>query len=515
MSLVDRYGAPLKKEVLLQEQAGPSMAGVRSILSSHPTKGLNPQRLASILLGSEQGNTEAYLALAEELEEKDPHYLSIIRTRKMSVSQLEITVEPASDDKNDIENANLIEEFLNRDQLQGELFDILDAIGKGFSITELIWETSEKQWMPSDLKWRDPRWFIFDRNDGVTPYLNEGGQEIPLAPYKFIYHQHRSKSGLPIRGGVVRPCVWMWLFKNFSIKDWVIFAEAYGQPVRLGKYNAGASKEDRDILLKAVAQIGSDAAAIIPETMQMEFIEAQQKTGTAEVFERLCNFADQQMSKAVLGQTTTTDAISGGHAVSKEHNKVREDIEAADAKVLAATLNRDLVIPIITLNRGVQKKYPRIFIGRTEDVDLDKQTTAADRFVRMGGRVSMSKMAERLGMPMPDDENDVLRPLPDSPQGAAPAERPGPETASQKTVASQRPSDVIDRSVDDLEGDWEELMAPAIDQLEALIAASSSYEDFQARLAGLDLKLDPVAERLARQLFSARVAGNHAIDLEK
>lgn len=514
MSLVDQYGKPLKKEVLLQEQAGPSMAGIRSILSSHPTKGLNPQRLASILLGSEQGNTEAYLALAEELEEKDPHYLSIIRTRKMAVSQLEITVEPASDDKNDIENANLIEEFLNRDQLQGELFDILDAVGKGASFTEIIWDLSESQWMPKDLVWRDPRWFIFDRDDGVTPYLNEGGNEVPLAPYKFIYHQHKSKSGIPIRGGVVRPCAWMWLFKNFSVKDWVIFAEAYGQPVRLGKYNAGASKEDRDILLKAVAQIGSDAAAIIPESMQIEFIEAQQKTGTADVFERLCNFADQQMSKAVLGQTTTTDAISGGHAVSKEHNKVREDIEAADAKMLASTLNRDLVVPIITLNRGAQKKYPRIFIGRTEDVDLNMQTTAVDRFVRMGGRVSMSKMAERLGMPVPDNEKDVLRPLAESPQGSSGTNNEPAETASQKVTATQRKPDAIDSAVDDLEGDWEELMTPAVQQLEDLIAQSSSYEDFQARLAGVDLKLEPVAERLAKQLFSARVAGNHALEVK-
>ena len=57
-------------------------------------------------------------------------------------------------------------DWLNRDQLQMELFDILDAVGKGFSATEIIWDMSERQWMPGALKRRDPRWFQFDRIDG-------------------------------------------------------------------------------------------------------------------------------------------------------------------------------------------------------------------------------------------------------------------------------------------------------------------------------------------------------------
>ena len=335
----------------------------------------------------------------------------MLGTRKRAVAQLEISVDAASDDKTDIDNAKLIEEWLDRDQLESELIDILDAVGKGFSVHEIIWEMTAEKWFPKELKWKDHGWFEFDRDDGETLLLREVATSAPLSPYKFIVHQHKSKSGLPIRGGIFRPVVWMWMFKNFSIKDWVIFCEAYGQPVRVGKYGAGASQKDKDILMRAVANIGSDAAAIIPESMQIEFIEAASKSGSIDAFERLCNFCDMQISKAVLGQTTTTDAVSGGHAVSKEHNDVRGDIERADSKQLAATLNQQLVRMIVDLNKGPQKRYPHITIGREDDVDTDKLSTTAQRAVNMGMKVSASRLRDKLGLPAPDGDDDILVPL--------------------------------------------------------------------------------------------------------
>src|SRR5690606_27887558 len=141
-------------------------------------------------------------------------------------------------------------------------FDILDALGKGFSATEIIWETSEKQWMPKALKWRDPTWFDFDPNDRETILLKDVTGNQPLKPFSWIVHNAKVKSGLPIRGGIARGVTWAFLFKSFTMKDWAIFCEAYGQPLRLGKYGEGASQADKDILLRAVSNIGVDYAAI-------------------------------------------------------------------------------------------------------------------------------------------------------------------------------------------------------------------------------------------------------------
>ena len=73
--------------------------------------------------------------------------------------------------------------------------------------------------------------------------------------------------------------------------------------------------------------------------------------GNVTVFEGMASYFDKQISKVVLGQTGTTDV--GQHVgTANAHEKVREDIEASDAAQLSATLNRDLVRPLVDLNLG-------------------------------------------------------------------------------------------------------------------------------------------------------------------
>ena len=70
--------------------------------------------------------------------------------------------------------------------LASAIFDIQDALGKGFSATEIVWETSEREWSPVRLIWRDPRWFLFDWISGqqlLVRSLDNEGPPIPaMAP---------------------------------------------------------------------------------------------------------------------------------------------------------------------------------------------------------------------------------------------------------------------------------------------------------------------------------------------
>lgn len=497
-------GQPIDFKKLKEEQAGPTTTGMRQVISGHPSAGLTPQRLAAMLRQAEDGDPMRYLELAEDMEEKDLHYLAVLGTRKRQICQLEITVEAASDDKADVENADLVRQWLGRDEAEDELFNILDAIGKGYSATEIMWDVSERQWMPRCLEWRDPRWFMFDRVDGRTPLLRAAdGTYETLAPYKFIFHVHSAKSGLPIRGGLARPIAWAYLFKNFDVKGWVAFAEVYGQPLRLGKYHANATKEEKEALLRAVRAISADAAAIIPESMMIEFVKGE-VTGSADLFERLANFMDYQVSKAVLGQTTTTDAVSGGHAVSQEHDKVREDIERADAKQVAATLNRDLVRPLVDLNRGPQEEYPRLRIGRKGQVNIQEMSEALAKLVPMGLKVEQSVVRDRLGFPDPDEDAELLQPLSVSPS-LLPA------------IASAKARSVSRDPVDDLADQADVAAGPAvgtmIDAIKKIVETSATFEEVQRRLLELYPGIDPgnLAETTRRALVVAELTGRDEI----
>ncbi|RWO97203.1 MAG: DUF935 domain-containing protein [Mesorhizobium sp.] len=512
--IVDRYGRPIAKAALKVEQAAPTGSGVRRHDALHPAAGLTPGRLGGILRASIDNDPESYLALAEDMEERDPHYAGVLGVRKRQVSGLDITVEAAGEDAASVEHADLVREVIERDGFEDELFDIQDAVGKGFSCTEIVWDTSAGQWRPKRLAWRDPRWFVFDQIDGETPLLRDAGQNVPLNPYQWIYHSAKVKSGLPIRGGIARAVAWTFLFKSFTIKDWAIFCEAYGQPLRLGKYDAGASEKDKQILLEAVSNIGVDYAAIVPASMAVEFIKAD-ISGSHGLYKERADWLDQQTSKVVLGQTATTDAIAGGHAVGKTHDGVREDIEKADARQLAASLNRDLARPLVDLNHGPQKKYPRILIGRPEQIDITALVNNVAKLVPLGLKVGMSTMRDRIGIPDPADDEELLgapkEPPPvDPPAGPVPARpKPGETEQTVHSTAGTSTRDAIERAAADMLADWMPLVSPIAAGLGDEIAIASSVEDVKALLAKRfeGLNVDALTEMLARSAFAARLAG--------
>lgn len=521
--LVDQWGQPIRKQELVKELSGPTITGVRQYHSGHPAQGLTPQRLATILREAEAGDATRYLELAEEMEEKDLHYAGIIGTRKRQVAQLEISVIPASDDKTDIDNADVIRNWLDRDEIEDELFDILDSVGKGYSATEIMWDTSEGQWEPTRLEWRDPRWFRYDPDDGTTLRLvGEGGQLEPLAPYKFIRHRTKAKSGLPIRGGLARGAAWAYLFKNFDVRDWIIFAERYGHPLRVGKYGANATKEEKEILLRAVSDIASDAACIIPQGMELEFIEAK-ISGNLDLFEKLANWIDRQVAIYVLGQNLTSQVDGGSRAAATVHEGVKDDIERADSRDLSATLNRDLAHPMIDLNRGPQKRYPKIRVGRPDEINVEQYIDGVKTLVPMGLKVSAKQARDILGAKEPEDEDDELRAAAAAPAQPTPppSEETPPPAAAKALAASQATHDTpdaIESFFDQLrdDGELDAAMAPILQPLETALNGAETFEEMEAILAAAltDMDSKKLAELIARGTFIARAAGDVDEDLD-
>lgn len=417
VALFDAYGRYIVKESLVEEKAGPTLTGVRQPFSDHPSRGLTPDRLAAILLAAEEGDATSYLELAEDMEEKDPHYAAVVATRKRAVAGLEITVEAASDSQGDVAAADLVRDFLTRDELREELFHMLDAVAKGYSVTEILWDTGGDRWFPRRLAWRDPRFFEFDRAGEELLLKTDSGPQ-PLEAYKYIIHRSNTKSGLPIRGGLARPAAWFYLFKNYDIKSWIRFLEVFGLPLRMGKYGQGATEADKQTLLRAVRNIASDAAAIIPDSMLIEFISGQASGEGTASFQSFAEYADRQTSKLVLGQTGTTD--TGQYVgTSDAHREVRDDIEVSDAVQLAATLNRDLVRPLVDLNLGPRRLYPRLRIAREKREDLTALIGNLNTLVPMGLDVEVSVIRDKLGLPEPAPGAKVLTAPAAAPMGPA------------------------------------------------------------------------------------------------
>lgn len=513
--LVDQYGNPIDRAMLTQEIAAATITGVRSPIAGYPADGLNPRRLANILRAADLGDPLRYFELAEQIEERDLHYAGVLATRKRSVAQLAINVDAASDDAAHVEQADMVRDFIARGDLGEELFDVLDAIGKGVSFSEIIWDTSEGQWRPGRLEWRDPRWFRFDRVDGRTPQLMTEAGFVPLMPFKFVCATIRAKSGLPVRSGLARLAAWSWMFKAFTQRDWAIFVQTFGQPIRVGKYQPGATEDDKDTLFRAVANIAGDCAAIVPDSMMIEFVESKNVSSSLDLYERRADWLDQQVSKAVLGQTTTTDAIAGGHAVSQEHRQVQEDIERADSRTLSAILNRDLVRPWIDLEYGPQDAYPTIRIGREDATDVEVTIDGIVRLVPLGLRVQKSWANDLLGIPDPDAGAELLA-VPSAPAALPPPAAPF-GVAGREALQAAAPAIADNNTADRLAAETAKLAAPVtdrmIDMVRALVDNAESLDGVRESLKALkpNLPADELAQLMQMALAMADLSGRAEI----
>lgn len=516
MAILDQFGRPMQaipEAELLERQAVPALGSVRQIQTGHPADGLTPVRLAAILREAETGDATAYLELAEQMEEKDLHYSAVLGVRKRAIRSLELHVEPGDESEAATELAEMTRTALNSAGVRTSLIDMMDALGKGYSVCEIVWERRGKELTIVDLDWVDPRWFEFDRDNGRHLYLRDNAGPQPLRPDSYVIHMAKAKSGLPIRGGLARLAAWAFMFKNFTVKDWAIFCEAYGHPLRLGKYDSSATPADRQTLLRAVRQIGVDMAAIVPKSMEVDIVAAT-ATGAEKLYEGKSRWWDEQLSKGLLGQVATTDAIAGGHAVGKIHENVRDDIRDADAEQLAATLQRDIAGAIRNVVFGTRDvALPHIRFELPEALDADLLLRLMESRPR-GFRIAKADVYRAFNLRKPEDDEEVLEDAPD-PVAAppapdvAPVPLPAVRTAAS-VVTDQSPRDSIDALIGHLidGGEMQRAMDGEMGALIEAIRHAQDMDDVRDILAAFGKGAPgPVHDLLTRSTYAARLAG--------
>lgn len=476
---------------------------------------LTPEKLAEILRDVRSGECPAeYLELAQDMEMRDLHYRSVLSTRKDAVCGLEIKVEPASDDKRDIELAQAVE----RDIIQNRsarfvplVRDMLDAIAKGFSAVEILWNTQGRTWKPQEYRWRDPRWFQYDKETGRTLMLrNPLTTELhPLLPNKFIIHEPHLISGTQIAGGLALPALFYFMLKSYDVTSWAAFIDRYGFPIRLGKYSRKATKDDITTLRRAVASIGADFGAVIPEGATIEIIESKTSSENSEAYQRMATWIDKQISKLVLGQTMTTDDGSS-RAQGEVHEEVRQDIASADSISAADTLNSCLVVPYINLNFGEQERYPEIVLYKPDEQNIEQVVSAIEKLAPHGLTVRADEIRSMLGLSKPEEKDETIG-------GRMPSADLGGEQNAARTelnAASARTQAGSGDFVSDIESDYAGDLVPIGDEiavvLEKAADRATDFNSFKAELERLSGEWPPdkIAELMAVAFFCARAKGD-------
>ena len=309
--------------------------------------------------------------------------------------------------KNKSRQARIIQSLYNDLDIDALNHAILNAPMFGFQPIEIIWGKKGKYILPVDLIPKNQEWFLYDKDARLRlASLNNLSGEV-LPDKKFLtptYNDINNKYYNPYGDRVLSSCFWPVTFKKSGFKWWVTFAEKYGMPYIIGKLPRSTMDTDRENMKDQLEAMVMDAVAVISDDAQLDFIEPGGRNASSELYNNLITSCDHSISKAILGQTLTTDgshAGSGSYALGKVHADVRKDIVHSDKKIVERAHNQLIRwIWEINFNSG---EIPRFSMFEEDDVDK----TLAERdeiLVKQGIKFNKSYYIKNYGLSNKDVE---------------------------------------------------------------------------------------------------------------
>lgn len=299
------------------------------------------------------------LAIYDEIE-RDTHAGAMLQKRKSKLTAREWVVTAASDSDLDQKAVAVVREILAAIPFDRVCTDLLDAILKGFAISEIVWARKDDRIVPIKVKSHDQRRFVFgpDFRPRLLIWTNmrEG---IELPDRKFIVHRHGVKGNNPYGLGLGNRLFWPVLFKREGIAFWLHFLDKFAGPTVVGKTPYGTLTDEQNRLLNTLTSVRTSSAITVPIGTDIEFLEASR--GGSVSYEGFLAYWDKQISICVNGETLTTDIGSAGSkAAADTHDGILDMLVDSDSDLLTDSLDESLIRWIVEYNvpgAGVPKVH--------------------------------------------------------------------------------------------------------------------------------------------------------------
>lgn len=291
-------------------------------------------------------------------------------------------IDPVSDDPRDEEVAEFVRQVIyrmgsNTRQSYGKdllvssnsAFDtfirgMCESLVLGMSVGEICWMKQGRYIVPSEIKIRDPRRFLFVLNeDGtVSPRLMTVAspvEGIPLPLRSMIIHRHWAYSNFmdPYGTGLGRQLYSLVEFRRTLMSFWLQYTDKHTTPTAVGKFSLGTPEEEVGSLFTALQRLGQETALVIPDEMDIQWLES---AGRPEVYEQLLTYIDQQISFVINGENTVGQDTGnvGSYARDQISDSVRMRKAKAFSEELDETINSTLIRWVVELNypgRGIPR----------------------------------------------------------------------------------------------------------------------------------------------------------------
>lgn len=233
--------------------------------------------------------------------------------------------------------------------------DILDSRWWGFSLMQFY---KKDGWVDYDLiprKHIDPvKKIILRRQTDITG--------IPFDDYKDLLFVGEERD----LGMLAKAAPWV-IYKRNDVADWAQFAEIFGTPIREYIYETDDS-EARQKAISDAKESGGMSVFIHAKDTELQLKEAGNKSGTSDLYDKLCERCNAEISKLFLGNTLTTEAGSKGtQALGTVHKKVEDTIVEADRRYILNVLNYDMTD--IFMAMGINTQGGEFYYPKPKDID--------------------------------------------------------------------------------------------------------------------------------------------------
>ena len=254
----------------------------------------------------------------------DTHLTCVIEKRKNAIlcSEIEFRRDGKPDDK---VNSQIASPWFTR-----LIADILDAKFWGFTLCQFF---KDGEWVDYDLiprKHADPvRKLILRHQTDIT---GTSWEEYP----DLLFVGSDNDLGL-----LTKAAPWV-IYKRNTTADWAQFSEVFGMPIQEYIYETD-DEESRQRAINDASNAGSLAVFVHSKDTELQLREASNKTGSADIYERLCERCNNELSKLVLGNTLTTESSENGtQALGTVHKKVEDKVAETDRRYVLNVLNYDM-----------------------------------------------------------------------------------------------------------------------------------------------------------------------------
>jgi phage gp29-like protein len=255
-----------------------------------------------LLLEKGDQNGEIYRNL-----KRDGKVFSCLQKRKLALVGREWQVVPVEEGDAQSADAAIVANILKRCCFDQVCQDLLDALLRGYAVSEIVWTVRDGYYVPARIVKRAQRRFKFVQADENSPpelrLLTKNNMLTgePLPERKFIVHRVNPEDDNPYGTGLGLQLYWPEFFKRKGLVSWNKLNDRFGSPTPWGRYPRNAGPKEKGTLFSALKAMSNDGVLMTPEGMAIELLETK-LTGSVTTQQALCEYMDDWIAEVILGQ---------------------------------------------------------------------------------------------------------------------------------------------------------------------------------------------------------------------